>query len=251
MMESIPDRRRVPHIDVNGDTLRIFAGVTMLCFTVSMSVIQNGLLGVTSLSAEQLHELLTAEPEKMVLASWAAVLQLIGGLSIPVLSFLLTERFLNTKKYGQDLLSLLAAALISEVPYDMAMSGKYVYLPSQSMMLSLLIAFIMLYGLRLFAASKGVQIVIVLAALLWGSFFRAEFAPGLILLTAVFYLFRGEPKKRAVCSCIVGLLYVTAPISHFVWKRYNGCSGHPCGMYIFMAAYPLHLLVLSCIGRMI
>ena len=58
-------KRRLPHIDVNGNVLRVYAGITLLCCSVSMSVLQFGLLHVQSLSGSQLRELLEALGQKM------------------------------------------------------------------------------------------------------------------------------------------------------------------------------------------
>ncbi len=246
-MQDLRARRRLPHIDVNGNTLRIYAGITLLCCSVSMSVVQFGLLHMDAVSGAELRELLVAEPDKMILAGWAAVLQLLGGLSIPVLAFLLTEDFLKSENFGRELFWLLALAIISEVPYDMAMSGKAFDMSRQNLLFSLVVGFVMLYGLRMFAASRGVQLLIVLAAVLWGSMLRSGFALGLILLMAVFYLLRDEPQKRTLWSCLIGLLYVTAPISHFVLKNYDGEEGAPWSRNLFVCLYPAHLLVLAVI----
>ncbi len=241
-------KRRLPHIDVNGNVLRVYAGITLLCCSVSMSVLQFGLLHVQSLSGSQLRELLAGDPDKMILASWAVVLQLLGGLSIPVFAFLLTQRFLKPDQFKRELLWLLALAILSEVPYDMAMSGEPFDLTRQNMVFSLVVGYIMLYGLRMFAASRGAQLLIVLAAVLWGSLLRSGFSLGLILLTAAFYLLRGDPKRQTLWTSLIGLLYVTAPISHFVLKRYNGDDSPTWPRDLFACLYPAHLLLLAVIA---
>lgn len=247
-MENLHNRRRLPHIRVNGDVLRIYAGITLLCSSVGLSVVQYGLMRLDTLSTGELQSLIDSDPHTMLLSSWASVLRLLGGLAIPVLAFLLTNRFLKSERYGRELFWLLALAVISEVPFDMAMSGTPFDLSRQSLMCSLVISFIMLYGLRMFAASRAVQLLIVLAAALWGSLFRADFALGVITLTAVFYILRDSPGKRLVWSSIIGLvLYVTAPLSHLVIRSYNGEDGSAWSRDIFGCLYPAHLLILAAI----
>lgn len=242
-------RRRLPRVEVNGNVLRIYAGITLLCCSVSMSVLQFGLLDVRSLSGGELRELLAGSPDRMILASWAAVLQLLGGLSLPVVAFLLAQRFERAESFRRELCRLLAAAAVSEIPYDLAMGGRVLDLTRQNMLLSLAVALVMLYGLRMFAASRGAQLLIVLAAVLWGSLLRSGFALGLILLTAVFYLLRDRPKLRTLWTSLIGLLYVTAPISHFVLKRWNGSDSGQRERRIFLWLYPVHLLLLAAIIR--
>lgn len=247
-MQDLRTRRRLPHIQVNGNVLRVYAGITLLCGSIGSSVVQYGILHAQDLSGAQLQSMMAADPSVMLTATWAVVLRLLGGLAVPVLAFLLTERFMKSQNDGRELLWLLALAVISEVPYDMAMGGSLFDLSRQSLICSLVISFIMLYGLRMFAASRAVQLLIVLAAALWGSLFRADFALGLVALTAVFYILRDSPGKRLVWSGVIGLvLYVTAPLSNLVIKNYDGQAGSSWSRDLFGYLYPAHLLILAAI----
>ena len=243
-MNDLRDRRRLPHIEVNGNTLLWYGGITLLFYSVSMSVLQNGMLHMNRYSNTQLRELLAANPDMMLLSSWAAVFQLLGGLAIPVFAFLTVEEFLHTKNYRNDLLCMIGFALLSEIPFDLAMSGKVFDWTSQNMLFSLTVGLVMLYGLRLFAASKGVQILIV-AAVFWCSLMKTGFGLCLVLLMAVYYLLREKPGPRLLWSSLVSLMYVTGPVSNFVLKRYNGQPGK--SQYLFLSLYPLHLLALAAV----
>ena len=57
-MNDLRDRRRLPHIEVNGNTLLWYGGITLLFYSVSMSVLQNGMLHMNRYSNTQLRELL-------------------------------------------------------------------------------------------------------------------------------------------------------------------------------------------------
>ena len=101
------------------------------------------------------------------------------------------------------------------------------------------------YGLRLFAASKGVQILIVAAAVFWCSLMKTGFGLCLVLLMAVYYLLREKPGPRLLWSSLISLMYVTGPVSNFVLKRYNGQTSSR--KYLFLSLYPLHLLALAAV----
>lgn len=244
-MNDLRRRRRLPHIEVNADTLMWYGSITLLFYSISMSVIQNGMLHVSRYSNSQLRELLVADPDLMLLSGWAAVFQLLGGLAIPVFAFLTVEEFLHTKNYRNDLLCILGFALLSEIPFDLAMSGKVFDWTSQNMLFSLTVGLVMLYGLRLFAASKGVQILIVVAAVFWCSLMKTGFGLCLVLLMAVYYLLREKPGPRLLWSSLISLMYVTGPVSNFVLKRYNGQTSSR--KYLFLSLYPLHLLALAAV----
>lgn len=250
-MSDLRNRRKLPHIEVTADTLMWYGSITLLFYSISMSVIQNGMLHVNQYSNTQLRELMTADPDLMILSSWAAVFQLLGGLAIPVFAFLTVEKFLHTQSCRNDLLCMIIFAVLSEIPYDLAMSGTLFDWQGQNMLFSLAIGFIMLYGLRLFAASRGVQALIVLAAVLWSGLMKTGFGLCLVLLIAVYYLLREKPRARMVLSSLISLMYVTGPISNFVLKRYNGQAYMTGNKYLFYCLYPLHLLALSAVCYLI
>lgn len=241
-------RRRLPRIPMTGMNLKLYGCVTMLFYTFSMSVIQNGMLHMDRLSNGQLQELLAADPEQMILSSWAAVFQLLGGLAVPVFAFLLVEGFVHTGSYRRYLLRMLLFAVISELPYDFAMSGQWVDWSSQNLLVTLTVCLVMLYGLRLFSASRVVQALIVAAAVLWSGMMRAGFGLCEVLLTAAFYLLRDKPKAKLTVGSLISLMYVTGPVSTFALSRYNGQRGAHWNKYLFYALYPLHLLLLGLIA---
>lgn len=245
-MRDLRDRRKLPHIEVTAATLKWYGCATMFFYSLSMTVVQNGLLHVNRFSNVQLREMWAADPELMALSSWAAVFQLLGGLAIPVFAFLLVEGFLHTKNYKAYLIRMLAFALLSEIPFDFAMSGKLLDWTSQNMLFTLTIGLVMLYGLRLFAAGKGVKLLIVLAAVLWSVLVKTQFGLCMILLIAIYYLLK-DHKAKLWLSGAVSLLYVTGPVSNFVLKRYNHQRGEQPNKYLFYILYPLHLLVLGVI----
>lgn len=250
-MNDLRDRRKLPHIEVTAATLKWYGCITMLFYTLSMSVIQNGMLHVNRYSNTVLREMWAADPELMMLSSWAAVFQLLGGLAIPVFAFLLVEGFLHTKNYRNYLLRMAVFAVISEIPYDLAMSSTLFDWGSQNMLLTLTVCLVMLYGLKMFEASRLVQGLIVIAAVFWSSLVKSQFGLCMVLLVAVYYILRKNPKAKMWLGGIIGLLYITGPISNFVLSRYNGELGKTWNKYGFYCLYPLHLLVLGVVTSLI
>lgn len=244
-------RLRLP---VTGTSLKIYGYVTLLCYSISMTVVQRGLIHTGQYSTEALSQLLKDDPNIMLLSGWASVLQLLGGLAVPVFGFLLVEGFLHTGSFKRYLLRMLAFAAVSEIPYDFAMSGKVWDWGSQNTLFTLAVCLVMLYGLRLFSQKKGAvcriaQLLIVVAAVFWSSVIRSNFGLCMVLLTAVYYLFYEKKGLRLMLGCAISILYVTGPISTYVLWQYNGEPGKAQGKYkyVFYGLYPLHLAVLGLI----
>jgi len=247
-------RRRA--IAVTGTKLKIYACITMLFYTVAMSVVQNGLIHVNDYSQTELAGLMSSNPDMMILSGWASVLQLLGGLAVPVFAFLLVEGFMHTSSFSRYLLAMLVFAIASEVPYDFAMNDMLWTLSSQNALFTMAICLVMLYGLRVFDQGNGflhrlVQFAIVLAAVMWSSLFRCNFGLCMVLLTAVYYLFREHKGGRLLLGCFISFMYVTGPLSTYALYSYDGQRGWNRNKYVFYAFYPLHMLVLGLVAHLL
>lgn len=77
-MSDLRDRRKLPHVEVTAATLKWYGCATMFFYSLSMTVVQNGLLHVSQFSNARLREMWAADPDLMALSSWAAVFQLLG-----------------------------------------------------------------------------------------------------------------------------------------------------------------------------
>lgn len=238
---------------LNGKALKIFGCVTMLFYTLSMTVFRNGLIGADSYTLEQLQNAMATDPGFMRLSGLATGFQLIGGLSVPVFAFLLVEGFENTENFGKYLLSMLIFGAVSEVPYDWAMYGKLYSFEGQNVMFTYTVCLIMLYGMRLMR-EKYVRpdlfcILIGLAGVLWVSLLRTSFGLVTVLLCIVYYMLRDRRGLSIVIGCVISLLYITAPLSGYALWGYTGERGKIKHKYLFYILYPLHLLVLGAIAE--
>lgn len=227
----------------------MFACVVMLIQSIGIAVVENGIIKLDQYTQESLSAAMETDSNLMFQAGVGSVMQLIGGMAMPIFAFLLVEGFLKTSDYRKYLLSMLAFAVISEIPYDLAMNGQVLYRSSQNALFSMTICLLMLYFLRMVKAKKGVlsvlmQILIVLCAVLWCSLFRTQYGLCMVLLTAIFYLFYTRNVLKTILGILVSLLYVTGPLSFYGIWCYNEERKDKLPKYAYYAFYPLHLLVL-------
>ena len=150
-------RLRKYRLRMTGRNLKIYGCATMLFYTISMSIVENGLIHVNDYTAAGLSDALAADGHMMLLSTWATVLRLLGALAIPVFAFLLVEGFVHTRSFKRYLLTMLAFAAVSEVPFDLAMDDKLLSLSGQNAMFTYAVCLVMLYGLRMFVGKKGFQ----------------------------------------------------------------------------------------------
>ena len=121
---------RLPSVSADG--LKIFACATMLVQSIGITIIEKGIINLDQYTQAELSEAMAQDSHLMVMAGIGSVMQLIGGLAVPLFAYLLVEGFRNTSDYRKYLLSMVVFALASEIPYDLANSQKVVDWSSQN-----------------------------------------------------------------------------------------------------------------------
>lgn len=246
---------RIPSISADG--LKNFACVIVLLQTFGATVIEKGLINIDQYTKTGLSDALAEDSLLMVYAGVGSVMQLLGGLAVPVFSFLLVEGFLHTSSYKKYVLSIAFFALLSEIPYDIAYSGKWMDWSSQNAMVALCVSLLMLYFIKMFQEKGGFllyqlgELLIVLCAVAWVTIFRSQYGLCTVLLVAIFYFFRSRGVIRTVLGIIVSLLYITGPIAfYFIWL-YSGERKDKLPKYAYYILYPAQLLLFGVITKLI
>ncbi len=242
--------------DITADGLKMFACITMLIQTIGIAVVEKGLIHLDQYTQDSLNQALSQDSRLMTLAGIGSIMQLIGGMAIPVFAFLLVEGFRNTSNYKKYLITMVLTALISEIPYDLAICGKIWDFSSQNAMITMSICLIMLKCMDIFKDTEGalgglIKALIVLAAVVWVSLFRAEYGLCMVLLVAVFEVFYTKNVLKTVLGVLLSLMYVTGPLSFYGIWCYNGERKDRISKYVFYAFYPLHLLVLGIVANVL
>ncbi len=206
----------------------------------------------------------------------------VGRIAFILFAFLIVEGFIRTRSRARFLLRLFLFALISEIPFDLAFSGKLFHWQSQNVYWTLVLGVLLLilweylsYNRRvLTAASRFLMTAAVCAiAFLCGTDYRFM---GVLLILA-FYLTR--EKSEGVRFATAGLImffgtwgsnlirYAGKYTAAYLFRTslremygllafllifsYNGKRGKQLPKPFYYGFYPVHLLILYGIARMI
>ena len=175
----------------------------------------------------------------------------VGRIAFPIYCFLLVEGFMHTGNYQKYLLRIGLFALISEIPFDLAMNGALLYWNYQSVMVTLFIGLVGLGAYRWCVCRQYpiYGIMVMIAAVALGMLTKCDYGAEGVLLIFIFYLLQYQPVVRAVCVAIwcvmMGGLEVWGVLALFPIMLYNGqkgrtASGFKWFGYVF---YPAHLLL--------
>ena len=227
---------------LTGSTLKIIAMASMLIDHVA-AILMTRMYITGGLSYELYNVIL--------------ILRLVGRIAFPIYCFLLVEGFTRTKDVRKYLLRMLAFALITEIPFDLALTGKVMNFHYQNVMFTMAIGLVALYGLKTIeekAFSKGMQlllqIVVVSLAAVIATLCKTDYSwSGIVCICAIYLLKKSNVRKMLLGNAaliLASTLEVTALISVPLVGAYNGKRGMKL-KYFFYAFYPVHLLLLHII----
>ncbi len=185
----------------------------------------------------------------------AVVVEAVSWAALPIYAWLLWSGFVHTRSVARYGVRLAVLAVLSEVPYDLATSGRVWDMSSQNPVFALLIGLVVLAALGHLRAGRAsgyvaVSVVVCVAAVLWLVLFnvglRLGVMPGgvvMLAFTLVFsFLHRRENTMMAVGGVLGALALVFPAVGLLVVHFRNGTVGWVGGKYVFYAAYPACLL---------
>lgn len=244
--------RRDRGLGITATGLRIWGMLFIAAGVVSRCVLQNTLLGVGSTSVTDILAILNASSANMALATVAIVLQAAETCAVPVFALLLAEGFSHTKNWKKYLLRVAAVALVSEVPYDLAIHGVPLDMTAQNPCFGLVIGMAVLYLYSRFsqptAAHRLLKVLVLVAAILWAEMLNIEHGTPIVVMVALFWLMRERKGLRgligggvALICTVVSPFYLAASMGCLPVHMYNGEEGESNRIVNYLA-YPVILL---------
>ena len=238
--------------------LRKWGMLFVLLGIFGRSILQVRYLGLLNLTSDQLLEAMNTGPDVVLVVTFAIVLQFLETCAVPIFCFLMAEGFAHTSNAPRYLARVAGVAVISEIPYNFAMSGKLLDLGSRNPVFALLVVLFVLYLYRQYRDKKASNLLIkafvTFAAIIWCSMLRIEHGVPIVVLTLTFWLVRNKPNIRnlvggavAMACSLYSPFYMVAPMSVMVLHFYNGekDDGNRLFSYLF---YPAALILFGIAG---
>ena len=135
---------------VSGSTLKLIAIITMLIDHTAATILDRTLAvrGMGNLDLSNTQAVQAFLVENRLIYFLDMTMRLIGRLGFPIFCFLLIEGFQHTRNVQKYAIRLAVFALISEIPFDLAFSGKFFYLNYQNVFFTLLIGLLVMIGFK-------------------------------------------------------------------------------------------------------
>lgn len=203
----------------------------------------------------------------------------VGRLAFPIYAFMLVEGYFHTRNLKKYVLRLLIFALISEIPFDLAMGSTWLYPIHQNVLWSFLISLGLIHWNEK-ARAKGklwrrilVGVATVAIGYIVGLVTMVDYYHAGILMVLIFYFFRGRKwwcfLGQLLCLWYVNLeilggfgyelvlfgrnvfltrqgLALLALVPIWLYRGKQGYHSKPF-QYLNYVFYPAHLLILALI----
>lgn len=251
--------RRNRRRGTTASALRAWGLVFLAAGIVSRCLLQRTVLALGSTSAQDILALLNESTKNMALATAAIVLQASETCAVPIFALLLAEGFLHTKNWKKYLLRVAAVAVVSEIPYDLAINGTPWDMSLQNPCMGLVLGIVLLYLYSHFAqptaAHRILKVFVMLAAILWAEMLNIEHGTPLVIMVSFFWLMRNKTGLRGLLGAGVALIctvvspyYLVSPMGCLAVHTYNGEQGEGNRIVNYLA-YPVLLLAIMLAAK--
>lgn len=229
----------------SGSTLKLIAIITMFIDHIGAVIVER-MLYVTgntgSFTYEQMQNL-------------DDILRGIGRLGFPLFCFLLVEGFMHTRNIRRYAVRLLLFAFVSELPFNLAFTGRIFYPGYQNVFFTLFIGLITMWGCRIIEEKTQfhviLQYVLGIFFVIMGAWFaewlQTDYAGIGVLCIMALYLFRKNRTLQVLAGALAFCWEIPAPLAFVPVAFYNGRRGLKM-KYFFYIFYPVHLLVLYLVA---
>lgn len=240
-------------IQYSSSLLKLIASVMMIIGTIGVAIIQNGVMKLDTYSTATLLEEFDDYGKEFWLATASLICMGIAALALPIYAHLLVEGIKKTSSIKGYAIRLCVLALISELPYDIAMRDSWFTMYSQNPVWGMLIALLMVYFLESFEKIKKfkgllLKLIIITAAMLWVIMLNVNYGAGMVLVVAVLWLLQGNGALTTFAGVAASIIYFPAPFGFIFNYFYNGEKGS-ISRKVFYILYPAQLLIIGLIGK--
>lgn len=240
---------------ITGSTLKLIAIITMLIDHIAAVILDAYLMKIGFYDQMQsmfiLPEGQTAFAKMLYLIY--ITMRLIGRVAFPIFCFLLIEGFCYTRNRAKYAFRLFLFALISEIPFDLALGKTSTFLPEftyQNVYFTLLFGLLTIWGMDRFS-KWYTRVPIAIVGIVIAELAHTDYGAIGVITIVLIYLFKKKSNVKAILAGCVALtinqfIEGTCLIDIWLVSKYNGQRGLKL-KYVFYLFYPVHLFILYLI----
>ena len=219
-------------------------------------------IAVISMLIDHTAEVLINHNAALTDPIWAQIYVLmrgIGRIAFPIYAFLLVEGFLHTRDVKKYLVRMLTFAVVSEIPFDLAVFHTPFYWGYQNVFFALFLGLLALAGENVVHQRSGMfagaglwkQAFVLILCVGTAQLINCDYGAFGVFFIILLYMTRYDKKTQTVLGAISLIWELPGILAFIPIRLYNGTRGRCGNRYFFYAFYPAHLLALWVAGRFI
>lgn len=255
------EKRKAPRRFFTSDVLKVLGVMFTVQASLGASLMERVMLGLNDMTLVQAQSMIQDGSASAV--ALALIFRLGANFAWPIFAFLAVQGYFYTKNTTTYIARLGIFALISEVPYDLAMSGQWFNWGHQNVLFSLFFGVLALtLAEELTRRSKSYlpRVAMLVGGTLWVYLLNSQF--GYLMVPAIFAFFyledRELPRNLAVAALcllmlpVTGSLAVTAVmalpllLALLILHWYNDLAPS-ITKWLWYGLYPVHLAILAVV----
>ncbi|WP_052119163.1 TraX family protein [Bifidobacterium callitrichos] len=231
-------------------------GAVFMALSIASTTLMPAILGVSLDAGAGMASISSAD---MVSLTEIVLCEIISWCAVPIYAWLLVDGYRHTRGVWAYVGRLAALAVVCEVPYDLATSGKAFDMSSQNPVWGLVIALIVLALLDWTVARFGraaarvlISLAIVLAGIMWNLLMNVGlrqhvmYAGALTLgFALIFRYLAARENTMMITAGLLGAMMLIVPavgVMFLHWRNGEAGYARPWTKWVFYALYPVMLL---------
>lgn len=242
---------------LSGSTLKCIAAFAMLVDHAAYVLIYQNL---QANYGEFLSNPSTGPAEFQNLYLVYTLMRMFGRIAFPIFCYVLVEGFLHTRNLKKYLTRLAIFALISELPFDLALYQTPFHFGHQNVIFTMFLGLAAIAGMRYLGFDdkekqmalwqRLLPIVPFLVSFALADVLHTDYSGMGVALIVILYYFKTSKTAQILFGCLLCASNPTALFGFIPVHFYNGTKGRDL-KYFFYIFYPAHLLILYLFGLFI
>ena len=243
---------------ITANALRTWGMIFMAAGVIGRGVIQNHILGFAGMTTQQMLQIMESSETAMNYATLSIVMQALEVCAAPIFAILLVEGILHTSDFTKYFTRVLGIAIVTEIPYNLAMGKGVLDFGTRNPVFSLVLGMLLIFFFQRYSAAGFknllVKILVTFAALVWVRMLKIEFGTPMIVILVVLWATRAKPMYRnfagasaAIACSIVSPFFLASPMSFLAIHMCNWEKGEENRRLNYLM-YPGMLLIGTLVG---
>lgn len=247
---------------ISRQALRVWGALFLIAGAVGQGIIMNVLMGMQGKGSAEILSSLESSEKNLTLGIFALLMQMAYSCAIPIFTFLLVDGFRRTTSVKHYTLRVAGVALLTEIPYNLAMSGVWFDFNSRNPMVAMVLGMVMMIIYNYYSGKKIknilIRVMVFLLSIIWIDMLRIDHGVAIVVMISTIWALRKNRSWQILGGCAMMFVVSAVPsmnpsywLAPIVFLAVHFYSDEPCdeNRWINYLSFPAILLVVGLVAK--